>query len=448
MMGARHIFAEAEQKAGMQGAASPLPGGGSGAVPSISLPSSPPQAACSHGLGPCKRMTDTRDDAERGNNMLLSDIETMTRQDLFDIAAERWTQTDIDRAINKAVDRYSQYYPHIAYVDMQMQPYQRTYPYPQPWNSSYPVLWIEKILYPLQVYGSQYPEPDSAPTCTVATGTALNVGEYQYRITYITQGGETPAGPAGGVTTSAGLQRVVLSNIPVASSIAMQSNLLNIVLGRNIYRTQVGGTTFFLLTTLQDNTTTTYSDGIADSTLDGKPQPPTVNTSGIMYWPPCERPFAEYSHLYDSSTALAAGGNVGIGSGLVGGQTPSFTLQISAAELPHDNSSVMRVFYATRHQLDVAGSTIPELHRDCIVLGATAYAMEAYQVPTNDNFDFQDGGLHDRVNDAMIPLAWLKATQQRWQRFEAQLSEIKRQRDFASSSIASWSDVPLHWRRL
>ncbi len=96
--------------------------------------------------------------------MLLSDIETLLRQDLFDPGATRWTTSDLDRAIDKAVDRYSQYYPNIAFVDMQMQPYQRTYPYPTSWNVAYPVLWIEKILYPLQVYGSQFTPPTSAPS--------------------------------------------------------------------------------------------------------------------------------------------------------------------------------------------------------------------------------------------------------------------------------------------
>lgn len=43
--------------------------------------------------------------------MLLADIEAMVRQDLFDPAAARWSNSDIDRAIDKAVDRYSQYYP-------------------------------------------------------------------------------------------------------------------------------------------------------------------------------------------------------------------------------------------------------------------------------------------------------------------------------------------------
>src|SRR5207245_1726591 len=106
--------------------------------------------------------------------------------------------------------------------------------------------------------------------------------------------------------------------------------------------------------------------------------------------------------------------------------------------LPQDTTLVMRVFYATKHQLDASGSTIPEIHRDIITLGACAYAMEAYQVPTNDNFEFQDGTLRDRVDDAKIPAAWLVAARSRMQQFEARLQEIKTQRDFASSARVHW----------
>src|SRR5438046_6491900 len=107
--------------------------------------------------------------------MLLSDIETMTRQDLFDTGATRWATSDIDRAIDKAVDRYTAYAPNIVFSDYQMQPYQRTYPYPQSWNSAYPVLWIERILYPLQVYGSQYLPPTAPPNLATAAGLGLGL---------------------------------------------------------------------------------------------------------------------------------------------------------------------------------------------------------------------------------------------------------------------------------
>ncbi|GLV60771.1 hypothetical protein KDH_75900 [Dictyobacter sp. S3.2.2.5] len=243
--------------------------------------------------------------------MLLTDLENMVRLDLFDPAGpnQRWSQGDIDRALDRAVERYSAYYPNIAYVDMPTQARQRSYPYPTSWNPAYPVLWIERILYPL------------------------------------------------------------------------------------------------------------------------------VDSAGSMCWPPIERAFSEFSAMFDAA-------------GAIGGQQPGFTLHLGSAELPQDGSQLMRVFYATKHQLDSSGSTIPELHRDLIVAGACAYAMQAYQVPSNDNFDFQDGALHDRLDDTKIPGAWLAAAGQRLEQFEARLQEIKRQRDYASAARLHWGDVPRYWSRL
>ena len=387
--------------------------------------------------------------------MLLSDVEGYVRQDLFDNGATRWSNSDIDRAIDKAVDRYTAYAPSIVFVDMQMQPYQRTYPYPQSWNSAYPVLWIEKILYPLQVYGSQYLPPTTAPVLATVAGTGLGIGIYQYLVTFLTQGGETTAGPIGSIATVSGSQRVVLSNIPIAPSLPMQPGVAtNNVIGRNIYRTLAGGSTFFYLASLPDNTTTIYNDSTADSALVGKPQSPAINTSGVMVWPPYERSFSEYSNMYDSNTALAAGGNMGLmglpgdDNGPTGTQSPAFTLNLSPIELPKDNSLVMRVFYATKHQLDANGSTIPEIHRDVIVLGAVAYALEAYQIPTNDNFAFENGSLRDRVDDSMIPGSWLNVAQYKMGQFIDRLVEIKQQRDFAASARVHFGDIPLRWNRL
>lgn len=387
--------------------------------------------------------------------MLLADVENATRQDLFDAGASRWANSDIDRAIDKAVDRYSQYYPNIVYGDMLAQPFQRTYPYPQPWNAAYPVWWIERIYYPLQAYGSYFTPPASGMTATAVAGSGLNTGQYQYAVTFLSQGGETTLSPAATVTTTMGNQQVNLANIPIgATQPSTPGVATNTVIGRNLYRSTVGSTQLLLLATLSDNVTTTYVDAIADSALAGKPNPPQVNTSGVMMWPPFDREFAEYSNLYDSSAALAAGGNlgvqgaIGVGTGPTGTLTPSFTLKLSSAEMPKDNTLVMRIFYATKHQLDSNGSTIPEVHRDILVLGATLYAMEAYQVPTNDNFDFQDGALRDRIDDTKIPPAWLAAIEQRRAQFEARLLEVKNQRDFATSARVHWGDIPTRWPRL
>ena len=384
--------------------------------------------------------------------MILSDIETAVRQDLFDPSAARWQTSDIDRAIDKAVDRYTQYYPNINWVDMPTEAYQRTYPYPTPANPSYPVLWIERVIVPLQVYGSYFNPPSAGPSA--AQGAAGNVnGTVKYLCTFISQGGETTAGPATSITVSN--KQVQLTNIPLGPPTTASPNIAtNMVIGRNIYRTQNGGSPFYLLAVIRDNVTTTFTDNALDSALAGQPNPPSVNTSGVMYWPPFERDFSEYSNLWDSNIALAAGGNMGaqgaVGSSqsTIGAVQPSFTLKMGMAELPQDNTLVMRVFYATKHQLDTSGSTIPEIHRDIITLGACAYAMEAYQVPTNDNFEFQDGALRDRVDDTKIPAAWLEATKARMDQFIARLEEIKAQRDFAASSRVHWGDIAARWPRL
>ena len=242
--------------------------------------------------------------------MLLPDIETMVRQDVFDPiggANLRWQTSDIDRAIDKAVDRYSQYYPNIVYTDLAAQPYQRTYAYPQAWNASYPVWWIERILYPLQAYGSYFAPPGAGMVATAAAGAGLSTGVYHYAVTLLSQGGESTPSPLAAVTTSSGNQQVNLSAIPLGpASTATPGIATNQVIGRNLYRSTAGGAPLYLLATLQDNVTTSYSDTAADSALSGKPAPPTVNTSGVMLWPPYEREFAEYSNFFDSTAALAA----------------------------------------------------------------------------------------------------------------------------------------------
>src|SRR5438874_1986702 len=149
--------------------------------------------------------------------MILADIENAVRQDLFDPAggSQRWATSDIDRAIDKAVDRYTEYYPNVAWVDMATQPYQRTYPYPTSWNASYPVLWIERVLFPLQAYGSYFTPPGSGMGAALASGSGLSIGVYKYAVTFLSQGGETTPSPVVSVTTTSGNQKVNLSAIPL-----------------------------------------------------------------------------------------------------------------------------------------------------------------------------------------------------------------------------------------
>jgi hypothetical protein len=118
--------------------------------------------------------------------------------------------------------------------------------------------------------GELFTATQAAPgACTTATGAAgVLTGTYLYKITYVTQvsnaagvpvdEGETELG-----TTSASVapssQKVSLTAIPTWPTWR--------VINRKIYRTKAGGSTYFYVATLSDNTTTTYTDNTADASL-------------------------------------------------------------------------------------------------------------------------------------------------------------------------------------
>ncbi len=115
----------------------------------------------------------------------------------------------------------------------------------------------------------------TAPTVAVnATAGNLN-GAYQYRVSYVTALGETETGAASAVVNPAS-QQVDLSAIPTSSDTS--------VTARKIYRTTAGGSTFLmkLVTTINDNTTTTYTDNIADGSL-GVSESRVNTTGGLLF---------------------------------------------------------------------------------------------------------------------------------------------------------------------
>lgn len=81
------------------------------------------------------------------------------------------------------------------------------------------------------------------------------------------------------------------------------------------------------------------------------------------------------------------------------------------------------------------------------MLGAAAYAMLAYQVPSNDFFEYQDGELRDRVDESGVPAAWLAAASRALADFKARLEVVKRERNAGAAAIAQWGDEPLRWQR-
>ncbi len=123
--------------------------------------------------------------------------------------------------------------------------------------------------------GSSAGEPaPSAPTAAlISPAVAGNVdnGAHRYAVTFVTADGETELGTVTAVVTVADKTvngKVSLTAIPLGGAA---------VTSRKLYRTAAGGSTYLLLATLADNTTTVYTDNIADSSLGA--QAPTVNTT-------------------------------------------------------------------------------------------------------------------------------------------------------------------------
>jgi uncharacterized phiE125 gp8 family phage protein len=96
-------------------------------------------------------------------------------------------------------------------------------------------------------------------------------GAHRYLATFVTAAGETQAGTPSAAVTVADKTvngKVTVSAIPLGGSA---------VTARKLYRTTAGGSTYLLLATLADNTTTSYTDNIADASLGAGA--PSTNTT-------------------------------------------------------------------------------------------------------------------------------------------------------------------------
>lgn len=131
---------------------------------------------------------------------------------------------------------------------------------------------------PFYVYDVYLPE--AAPgACTDALAGAgaglLSNGDYLYKITLVTAEGETELGTASGGVTVADYTangKVALSNIPTGTAGRCTA--------RKIYRTKAGGSTYYYVATIADNSTTTYTDNTADTSLTVEGS--ATSTSGIF----------------------------------------------------------------------------------------------------------------------------------------------------------------------
>jgi hypothetical protein len=117
--------------------------------------------------------------------------------------------------------------------------------------------------------------PPGAVTLAVAVGLLLGIGLYRYVCTFVSASGETLASAEATVTTTAGNQQVAVSAIPLGPAGTTQ---------RKLYRTKVNGAigSELLLTTINDNVTTVFTDAIADSLLGATAMPTVTDYSDAI----------------------------------------------------------------------------------------------------------------------------------------------------------------------
>ncbi|MFA6973504.1 MAG: hypothetical protein WC238_02065 [Parcubacteria group bacterium] len=159
-----------------------------------------------------------------------------------------------------------------------------------------------------------------------AGGSNLGIGTYVYTVTFTTALGETDtswtaASPAT-ITTDSSNRKVTIT-VPTSTDPR--------VTGRKIYRTTVGGAVSAnkLLTTIANNTTTTYVDDIADGSLTGSTDYfrsnttsnyVSVNGSPAFSLTPNTNANTFFGYSVGNST-LSSGRNVAFGSSMMGNLT-------------------------------------------------------------------------------------------------------------------------------
>jgi hypothetical protein len=124
-----------------------------------------------------------------------------------------------------------------------------------------------------------------APTVAVSAGGSVDDGAHYYKITFLTTatlgdavGDQTELGTTSLVATCGGGNNTVnLTAIPLGAAGTG-------VVRRAIYRTKAGGSTYFYVATLTDNTTTVYADAATDASLGTVEYTSRTNsTAGTFY---------------------------------------------------------------------------------------------------------------------------------------------------------------------
>ncbi|MFH1318494.1 MAG: hypothetical protein ABIH71_05720, partial [Candidatus Omnitrophota bacterium] len=126
----------------------------------------------------------------------------------------------------------------------------------------------------VQSYDGTTVNAAGVPTATVPTlaeGSATGItGTYRYKVSYVIDGYQEG-------TASSASDPITVSNKKVTVTIPVTSNTRGSA--RNIYRTTTGGSIYYFLATVSDNSSTTYTDSTADGSLDTTLTAPTDNAA-------------------------------------------------------------------------------------------------------------------------------------------------------------------------
>ncbi len=94
----------------------------------------------------------------------------------------------------------------------------------------------------------------------LAPSSSNPTGVYKYKVAFVTDEAQTnPSSQTAQIVLTGDQRSLKLENIPLSST--------NDVRSRKIYRSLAGSNNYYLLTTLEDNSTTTYIDNISDTLL-------------------------------------------------------------------------------------------------------------------------------------------------------------------------------------
>lgn len=152
--------------------------------------------------------------------------------------------------------------------------------------------------------------PSAVGTAITSSGGSLGVGVYKYVFSYImADNGESLPSASTSVTTTTGNQTVTYANILPGPAGTVK---------RNVYRTTVNGSSFFYVTTLNNNTSTSMIDTTADASLNTGITPNAHSDFGgalIFRDTSGTRIFT----IYPDGTFVGAGGGTAFGSTTING---------------------------------------------------------------------------------------------------------------------------------